>query len=265
MNAFTVKRVLAKVLDILRWNDRMLQRLNLEYQNNYIRIINYHDTPQEVSANLENHLKWYREHFENVDEEKLGRFLDGSYSFVDKPGILLSFDDGLAGNASVAAPLLERYGFTGFFFVSSDFISTEGYVTWDEVKNLLKKGHVIGCHTATHHRMEEGDSAELLYHEIIESREILESHLERKIDSFCWCGGEEEHYTGKAAELIKDAGYKYAFMTNSFPVLPGTNRLQLERINVDAAWSLPLMRFQISGWMDRRLAKKRKRVEELTK
>lgn len=262
---FLLKRILAKILDVLGINTLMLHSLNREYRNNYIRIINYHDTPQEAVGNFEKQLLWYREHFENVDWDKLRVFLDGGYCFKDKPGILLTFDDGLAANASVAAPLLKKYGFTGVFFISSDLISGPGYMTWEEVKELQEGGHHIGCHTATHHRMEQTDTPEILQHEVIDSKKLLERELQCEIDSFCWCGGEEEHYTEAAADVIRSAGYRYSFMTNSYPVVPGNDRLQLERSNVDAAWSTALMRFQIAGWIDRRMNAKRIRVEAKTK
>ena len=262
---FLFKRIIAKILDVLGINMLMLRNLNRQYHNNYIRIINYHDTPKKVAANFEKQLQWYHNNFENVTWDKLIDFLNGNYTFTDKPGIMLTFDDGLDANAYVAAPLLERYGFNGVFFISSDLVSKEGYMSWDEVQSLQKKGHHIGCHTATHHRMESTDTPEVLQHEIVDSKKRLEQKLDCEIDSFCWCGGEEEHYTEQAAEVIRRARYQYSFMTNSCPVIPECDRLQLERSNVDAAWSTALMRFQIAGWIDRRLNAKRIRVEAKTK
>lgn len=53
--------------------------------------------------------------YEGIDAFKIETKWGGRYCFKDKPGILLTFDDGLTANASVAAPLLKKYGFTGLF------------------------------------------------------------------------------------------------------------------------------------------------------
>ena len=85
-----------------------------------------------------------------------------------------------------------------------------------------------------------------------------------EINLFCWCGGEEETYTQKAAELIRSAGYTYAFMTNSEVIRPDTNRFQMDRSNIEASWPISLVKFQICGLMDYRFSGKRRRVHKLT-
>ncbi len=56
----------------------------------------------------------------------------------------------------------------------------------DEIHELCANGHVIGCHTATHHRMDNDDSDEILTEEIITSKAEIEKIIGQNVDIFCW-------------------------------------------------------------------------------
>lgn len=265
MSAFAAKEKLAAIIGVLQIDKLVLAVLNQNYHNNYIRCVNYHEIYHEDGENFLRQLKWYKKYFVNVSEMDFRSFLAGEKKFETKPGIMITFDDGLKGNSKVAQGMLEKFGFTGYFFVSPGLVGKTGYMTWEDLHNLRSKGHVIGCHTESHHRMNLSDTKDILSYEIIESKKHLEKEMGEKIDMFCWCGGEEEHYTKEAACMIREAGYKYAFMTNSFPITQQTNNFQIERSNVEASWNGSLIRFQICGLMDFWFRKKRIRVEELTR
>jgi len=64
--------------------------------------------------------------------------------------VLLTFDDGYADSYAVAAPLLEKYGFSGTFFIVTGLVGSEGYMNWDQVVELERMGMEIGSHTASH-------------------------------------------------------------------------------------------------------------------
>ena len=66
-----------------------------------------------------------------------------------------------------------------------------------------------------------------------------------------------------AEKIIENSGYKYGFMTNSFPVLPKSSPFMIQRINVEDNWSLHMLKFQICGLMDIKMFFKRKRIEKL--
>ncbi len=263
MQLFWLKRMLAGLTDALGINALLLGRLNRAHANDYIRVVNYHATPEACAVSFEKQLLWYKRRFQNAGLPVLAAFLDGKKAFRDKPGLLLTFDDGLKDNYDVAKPLLDKHGFTGCFMVSPDLVDTEGYMRREELLALLRDGHFLGCHTATHHRMEALDTDAVLQYEICSAKAKLEAIVQSPIDAFCWCGGEEAHYTPQAARRIASASYRYSFLTNSCPVTRETNRLAIERTNVDALWPLPLARFQLCGFLDMKTRKKRNRVEKL--
>ena len=66
------------------------------------------------------------------------------------PPVFLTFDDGGASALHPTADLLERRGWRGHFFVTTDRIGTTGFLSAREVRELHRRGHVIGSHSATH-------------------------------------------------------------------------------------------------------------------
>lgn len=278
MNLNSIKRFAAQALDIFGLNT-LGHFIQCKTLFPFIRVVNYHDIPQTHADNFEDQLRFYSNRFVNVDKKMLTDFLDTGQWGHDRPGLIISFDDGLRSHYEVAAKLLERHGFIGWFFVPSRWIadarfdvatdefaglkSSDVCLTLDQLKYLAEH-HVVGCHTRTHTRLSKELSAEKLNKEIVLAKKDLTEMLGQNIDIFCWVGGEEFTYSREAAELIRQ-NYDLSFMTNSEAVRPNTHPLQLQRTNIEAPDSLPLVRFQTSGLMDVIYAAKRKRVNALTR
>lgn len=274
MDSFEIKCILARLLDQMGILDRKLKSLNQQYGNNYIRIVNYHGSPEAERQLFDRQVQWFLERFENCDMEKMTSFLKGEYVFREKPGIIFSFDDGFLENFTVAHQVLKGHCATGWYMVSAGFVGERNhqshngchdYMTAENLKTILLEGGVIGCHTYTHHRMDVHDTKETLLHEIVEAKSRLQALTHREINLFCWCGGEESTYTRQAADMIRAAGYTYGFMTNSEVIRPDSDHLQLDRSNVEASWPISLVKFQICGFMDYRFRRKRERVHKLTR
>ena len=256
----SARNTVSRLCDLSGVTDRMIRDCYRDPQ--MIRVVNYHRTPDNELKTFEAQLAWYRKNFENIDYEKFVRFMNGEIK-LNRPGIILSFDDGLLNNYENAAPLLEKYGFTGWFFVSSGLADGTEYMTYKHMRNLHERGHVLGIHTFSHHRMDEADTQEILSHEIAEARTYLCDKTGVDTDIFCWCGGEENTYTKKASDLIRE-NYSWGFMTNNEPVVPQTDHYQLQRTNVEARWPLVSAKLQLSGLMDHLYRKKRERVNAVT-
>lgn len=65
------------------------------------------------------------------------------------PPPALTFDDG-GTSALVAADALERHGLVGFFFVTTDYIGTRGFVSPSDIRDLRRRGHAVGSHSCSH-------------------------------------------------------------------------------------------------------------------
>jgi peptidoglycan/xylan/chitin deacetylase (PgdA/CDA1 family) len=69
--------------------------------------------------------------------------------------VLLTFDDGSAGQYSRALPLLRRHRFVATFFVMTVVLDKRGWLTSDQVRRLDRAGMTIGPHTYDHHAVPE--------------------------------------------------------------------------------------------------------------
>ncbi len=275
---------LARLLDLGGLNAALL-RLQAILIRPHIRALNYHDVPPSWAEDFERQLRFYASRFVSVGLADLLELHAGRWRH-ERPGIILSFDDGLRCHAEVVAPLLEKHGFTGWFFLPVGFIDAaetdqEGFVrahdvtlpgertgerlsmTWDDARRLDAR-HVVGCHTLHHRRLAASLSREELLEEIVGAKERLEVRLGHPVHAFAWVGGEEWAYSKEAARIIREAGFLVSFMTNSAVIRPRADLFQLQRTNVEASDPSFLVRFQLSGLLDVMYAPKRRRVNRLT-
>jgi peptidoglycan/xylan/chitin deacetylase (PgdA/CDA1 family) len=278
------KLILARFLGATRLECLIALTQRAWLRRDHIRVVNYHGTPHSQLSGFEEHLKFYRRRYENVSMADLDRLLTSGHLNKDRPGLIISLDDGLRSNFD-AAPLLQRYGFTGWFMIPPAFIDLDSSkqlafarqnkilvdqeyddervaMSWEELRTLAED-HVICCHTSTHRWMREGLSDDVLHEELVESKSRLEERLDRPVDAFCWVGGQEYGYTKQAARIVRDS-YRYAFMMNNHPITPRTRPHQLPRTNVEADWPLEVVAFQVCGAMDILDTPKRRRVNRLT-
>ena len=120
--------------------------------------------------------------------------------------VVFTFDDGGVSFITKAAPILEKYGFKGVFFVSTKYIGTPGFLTAEQVKELAERGHVIGSHSHTHPEIFTKLSSEEIKQEWQLSSQVLKGIL-----------GEGEYTAsipnGYTSKEILDAAIQFGFKT----------------------------------------------------
>ena len=91
--------------------------------------------------------------------------------------VALTFDDSLKDHLLVAAPLLEERGWRGTFNLITDKVGAgEKFLAWDDVRELVRRGHEVATHTKTHPPLvkllaEQGEAA--VKRELAESRDAI--------------------------------------------------------------------------------------------
>ncbi|WP_052887869.1 polysaccharide deacetylase family protein [Thermogemmatispora carboxidivorans] len=106
--------------------------------------------------------------------------------------IILTFDDGYEDVYRYAVPLLQAHGFSGMFYIITGFVGATGYMSWNEVRNLLAQGMQVGSHTVHHTSLGWiiiGDP-QLTQQELQASQATLQQHLGIPIQQFCYPSGE---------------------------------------------------------------------------
>lgn len=64
--------------------------------------------------------------------------------------VRFTFDDGGESFLTNATPILEKYGFRGFFFISTGYIGCNGFLDAIQIRELADRGHKIGSHSHSH-------------------------------------------------------------------------------------------------------------------
>lgn len=64
--------------------------------------------------------------------------------------VTLTFDDGGISFYTIIAPILEKYHLIGHFYIATNHIGTNGFMDENQIKDLHKRGHVIGSHSCSH-------------------------------------------------------------------------------------------------------------------
>lgn len=258
-----VKTIIALVSNLLGISKHKYNKLNKENNNNYVRVLNYHYVPNKNLNDLKKQISFYNKKFKIIDYKEFKDFLDKKIQFIEKPALLVTFDDGEYDNYIAAKEVLDPLNVKALFFVCGNRIINDDnrYLKVDHIKEMLKNGHSIGNHTKNHYRINENDTKEKLIDEIVESEKIINQFIGYKCDSFCWVGGEDEHYTRNAFNIIKE-NYDYVFCTNTQITAPFANHQYIQRTNVEAFWNMQLIKFQVSGVWDSYYTNKYKRIAE---
>jgi peptidoglycan/xylan/chitin deacetylase (PgdA/CDA1 family) len=67
----------------------------------------------------------------------------------EQPDVIFTFDDG-GISALDAAERLERRGWQGRFFITTDYIGARGFLDPRDIRELHARGHGIGSHSCSH-------------------------------------------------------------------------------------------------------------------
>jgi len=119
---------------------------------------------------------------------------------------------------------------------------------WKQVTEMTQSGLIeMGSHTCRHTRLTEETPSDILEHEIIDSKKIIEKHTDQAITSFCYPNGD---FSAEACRLVEQ-NYVGAVTTQSGWNTLKTDSNLLQRIGVheDIANDETAFLARISGWM----------------
>jgi peptidoglycan/xylan/chitin deacetylase (PgdA/CDA1 family) len=140
---------------------------------------------------------------------------------MEKPSVVLTFDDGFRNVVENALEPLARNQFRAIQFLVADLVgktneweqhdgeAREPLMDGAQVREWLAAGHEIGSHTLTHPRLTRlalGAARE----EITASKKALEDRFGRAIEHFCYPYGD---WNEPVRDLVGEAGYVTACTT----------------------------------------------------
>jgi peptidoglycan/xylan/chitin deacetylase (PgdA/CDA1 family) len=158
----------------------------------------------------------FRTHLEAIEEEVLahhsarrpGSVLELLMEGGRKQGCLLTFDGGGVSAIGTIAPMLEDFGWRGHFFIPTDYIGMQGFLRREQIRELRRRGHVIGTSSSTRHELTEAMPAERLIREWGVGKEILSEITGEEVTTAAVPSG---HYARHVAEAAAIVGLKAVF------------------------------------------------------
>ena len=166
--------------------------------------------------------------YETVTQLELYRALEEGGPLPAKP-VLLSFDGGYRGIATLAAPVMSRYDFTGTAYVTAARIAQSKkaaptWLTWPQLRILEQRGWDIGAHTD----LSEQDEVAALK-TLRRSRSLLERRLGHPVQWLSYPGGAIEE---SVLDQVREAGYVLAATTEPGTTQSAQDPLGLQRIRM---------------------------------
>lgn len=236
------------------------------WKNGSLYVLNYHSTPAIYQANFENQLTFLSQHFEFTSPNMMA---EKTFAFGDKPKLLLTFDDGILSNLD-CLDLLDKFKIKAIFFVVPNFIKafeplkfyrnnirfephTKLEITTkdmlpipiESLSLIVKRGHTIGHHTASHDLRDISDwDEEKIEYEIISSKKELEKEINQSIQYFA---------SPIDSRFVLNNNLARAYTTEyelHFSTFAGSNKFPLyklmKRINVETYFSIEQILFSLS-------------------
>jgi Predicted xylanase/chitin deacetylase len=177
----------------------------------------------------------YDSGYHSVTPDQLHAYLTMGMPLPSKP-FMITFDDSHREHFTIAAPILQQYGFKGVFFVMTVTIGKPGYLTAAQIKTLSDQGHIIGLHTWDHPHLKSTGKIDI-DKQLITPRKTLEKITGGQVSYFAYPFGEWNEWL---AERLKTYGFKAAFQ------LTGKREEQvglynIKRFMVAGSWSGPML------------------------
>jgi peptidoglycan/xylan/chitin deacetylase (PgdA/CDA1 family) len=104
-------------------------------------------------------------------------------------------------------------------------------LNWDQVRALVKRGHVVGSHTVSHPNLAHVKNDANLRYELAESKQQLDAQLGNPVRHFSYpVPALKPHWTARTVEMSRDAGYLSAVTTNPGLVNRHDDPLSMHRV-----------------------------------
>ena len=193
--------------------------------------------------------------YTTITPQDYARARKGKQQLPEKP-IILTFDDGYEDNWRVVLPMLEERGMKAAFYMVTNKIGQPGYLTWDNLFDMERRGMEIGSHTANHLPLTTL-SPEKQREELRLSKLMLEWKGMKTIYSFSYPNGS---YNAGVVAMLAEEEYLTAVTGEAGLNTLETNPYLLRRVNIPpphfglTEFRLRLMKADLAARLDVRLS-----------
>jgi len=184
--------------------------------------------------NFKAQMKWLK------DNGYSPTLFENTKALLQPKPVIITFDDGELNNYQYALPVLQQFGWKAYFFIIIKRIGKNGYMGWNEIRELHKAGMIIGSHGLTHEILTNLLDSQM-EEELKASKRNLEVNLGIPIDTISIPRG---FCNDKVIETAYKLGYKTIFISER---PSGLKSGCLSRIAVKSNWSLKRFDMALNG------------------
>ncbi len=180
----------------------------------HVKRTTVHDNAVEVSLSVspedfEDQMSYlYRHNYNSISLKQLVVALN-SYQSIPCGSFVITFDDGYADIYNNALPIMQKYHFKGIIFLIANKLDLPGYLSGEQVKELIDAGFSIGSHSFSHRNLTTA-TPDQLKEELIASKQVLSRRFKTDVDYFCYPIGK---YNYQVINMVQKAGYSGAVST----------------------------------------------------
>jgi len=175
-----------------------------------------------------------------------------------EPYVAFTFDDGFEEQYTGIAPVLEEFGINAAFFIIPGFVdgdqayrdnlyrttftrdrfltSPKPPMTWEQIADLQKRGHIIGSHGMNHSGLLSAGTG-ILKEEIIKSKEVIESKTGAPCEYFAYPFGTKKGIGKEALKMAKE-NYLYVFSQSEYRKYFSFDGAVINRRHFEPFWSV---------------------------
>jgi len=176
--------------------------------------------------------------------------------------VSLTYDDGFEECYSIIAPALEEFKTNGAFFINGGFVNgDDNYkenftrytvkvmgkkpMTWQQIKQLHIRGHIIGSHTLDHLNMN-STNYKLIDFQIKKNKQLIEECTNKPCDYFAFPFGQFRHINNETLRL-SEKYHKYIFSATDYRNYYSFNGRVINRRHLESEWPRPHIKYFLSS------------------
>lgn len=179
---------------------------------------------------------------------------------VKHPLIAFTYDDGFEECSTVICPVLEKYHCNAAFFVNSNYINgDQEYVskfnkdicspgrkpmTWEQIKDMNKRGHIIGSHTLDHRDLSKLNTEDIMY-QTEKNKSLIEGVIGDVCDYFAWPFGRMMHFNQEALSIAKKY-HRYIFSATNYTKYYSMRGQVINRRHIESYWPKSHVKYFLS-------------------
>ncbi len=251
---YLLKKIIKNVVCIITTCTRYQRICRNKTNKKGLTILTYHSIGNEIEPDeavtpeeFEKQLQYIKDNYKVIPLEEAVEYLQTDIEKI-ADSIVITFDDGYSDNYHNAYPLLKKHSFPATIFLISDLINDKGgkYLSRLQIGEMKSNNISFGSHTISH-RILAGLEKEEIIREIKGSKDILESQLGNRINSFAYPVGTRADFDDAIVDVVKEHKYTCACSNVYGMNDENSDTFALKRIGIETTDSFFIFKQKLDG------------------